>query len=219
MTEPDSSTDPRANLLHLAETRGVSLARLSALIGRNSTYLQQFVRKGSPRKLEEQDRGKLARFFGVAEDMLRGTEDISFGYARDAAAGWVDVPRLALGASAGPGALTAEEQPIGAFRFAERWLRGQGLDPATLSAIAVTGDSMEPTLRDGDEILVDRSQRPLRDGIHVVRLDDALLVKRLETGRPGVLSLLSDNPAYRVIEVSPGAVEVIGRVVWKSGRL
>jgi phage repressor protein C with HTH and peptisase S24 domain len=132
---------------------------------------------------------------------------------------WVDVPRLPLGASAGPGALALEELPIGAFRFSARWLRQQGLDPAQLSAIRVEGDSMEATLRDGDEILVDRTPRPLRDGIHVVRTGDALLVKRLDTGRPGVIALVSDNPAYRTLELPPEDVQVIGRVVWKSGRL
>ncbi|MFN5084067.1 MAG: helix-turn-helix transcriptional regulator [Novosphingobium sp.] len=129
------------------------------------------------------------------------------------------LPRLPLGASAGPGALALEEQPIGAFRFSARWLREQGLDSRMLSAIRVEGDSMEGTLRDGDEILVDRSPRPLRDGIHVVRTGEALLVKRVDLGRPGTITLVSDNPAYRPIELPPEEVQVIGRVVWKSGRL
>ena len=215
-----NDTDPRGRLLDLAAARQVSLAQLSALIGRNSSYLQQFVRKGSPRKLEEGDRRTLAQFFGVGESVLGAPEDNSRIVGGKAPrADWVDVPRLALGASAGPGAWAAEEQAIGAFRFAARWLRGQGLDPSQLSAIAVTGDSMEPTLRDGDEILVDRSRRALSDGIHVVRTGDALLVKRLDTGRPGAIGLISDNPAYRTIELPAGEVEVVGRVVWKSGRL
>jgi len=207
-------SDPRQRLLRLANDRGVSLSQLSALIGRNTSYLQQFVRKGSPRKLEETDRRTLARFFGVDESELGAPEEKSSSFAGKAPRGdWVEVPRLALGASAGPGALSADEQAIGAFRFSSRWLRGQGLDPAMLSAIAVAGDSMEPTLRDGDEILVDRSPRPMRDGIHVVRLDDVLLVKRLDLGRPGQVTLISDNAAYRSIEVAPGDVQVVGRVV------
>ena len=215
-----NGTDPRGRLLDLAAARQVSLAQLSALIGRNASYLQQFVRKGSPRKLEEGDRRTLAQFFGVGESVLGAPEDNSRIVGGKAPrADWVDVPRLALGASAGPGAWAAEEQAIGAFRFAARWLRGQGLDPSQLSAIAVTGDSMEPTWRDGDEILVDRSRRALSDGIHVVRTGDALLVKRLDTGRPGAIGLISDNPAYRTIELPAGEVEVVGRVVWKSGRL
>jgi len=132
---------------------------------------------------------------------------------------WADVPRLALGASAGPGAVPQEERAFGALRFARRWLREQGLDARHLAAIAVDGDSMDPTLRDGDEILVDRAPRPLRDGIHVVRLDDALLVKRLEQRPGGMISLISDNRAYRPIEVALPDIDVIGRVVWKGGRI
>lgn len=208
-----AASDPRERLLELAGERAVSLAQLSALIGRNSAYLQQFVRKGSPRRLAEGDRATLARFFGVSEGELRGPEEKSF------ASDWIDVPRLALGASAGTGALALEERAIGVFRFDRRWLRGQGLDPAMLSAIAVEGDSMEPLLRDGDEILVDRSPRAWRDGVHVVLLDNALLVKRLDFSRRGRVTLISDNDFYRPIERDAAQVRVIGRVVWKGGRL
>lgn len=200
--------DPRVRLLELAGERGVSLSQLSGLIGKNSSYLQQFVRKGSPRKLDELHRRTLARFFGVDELELGAPEEISLVQRgqmqrdRPPRGDWMDVPRLALGASAGPGVLSADEQPVGALRFSTRWLRGQGLDPAMLSAIAVSGDSMDPTLRDGDEILVDRTPRPLRDGIHVVRLGDALLVKRIATRKPGKIALISDNPAYRTIKLS-----------------
>jgi phage repressor protein C with HTH and peptisase S24 domain len=215
------TTDPRARLLQLASEQNASLSGLSELIGRNSTYLQQFIRKGSPRKLEETDRRTLARFFGVDEAELGAPEDFSNAppAAKQLRGDWVDVPRLPLGASAGSGLLPGEELPIGAFRFSARWLREQGLDPAQLSAIRVEGDSMEATLRDGDEILVDRTPRNWRDGIHVVRAGDALMVKRLDLARPGVVALVSDNLAYRTIELEPGEVEVIGRVVWKSGRL
>ena len=214
------TANPRVRLLELVSEHGASLSGLSELIGRNQTYLQQFIRKGSPRKLEETDRRTLARFFGVAESELGAPEDFSSAAPeKRSRSEWVDIPRLALGASAGPGALAGEEAAIGAFRFGTRWMREQGLDPAMLSSIVVAGDSMEPTLRDGDEILVDRSPRAWRDGIHVVRAGDALLVKRLDTGRPGTLALVSDNPAYRVVELLPEEVQVIGRVVWKSGRL
>ncbi len=212
--------DPRARLLELSEERGVSLSGLSALIGRNSSYLQQFVRKGSPRKLEEMDRGKLAAFFGVDEGELGAPEEISPIRAGSPRRNdFVDVPRLPLDASAGPGAYAADELPVDTFRFSARWLRAQGFEANMLSAIAVAGDSMEPLLRDGDEILVDRSPHPLRDGIHVVRVGDALLVKRLQVGVPGRIVLESENPAYRPIELPPEDVQVIGRVVWKGGRL
>ncbi|MFA7585367.1 MAG: S24 family peptidase [Novosphingobium sp.] len=226
-----NEADPRARLLALSIGQGVSLSQLSALIGRNSSYLQQFVRKGSPRKLEETDRRALARFLGVDESELGAPEE-KYDEGQVGGSGrhprnprnpsrldWIEVPRLPLGASAGPGAMAADERPFDSFRFSARWFRSQGLNPAMLSAIAVEGDSMEPTLRDGDEILVDREVRSLRDGIHVVRVGDAVMVKRLDTGRPGTIALLSDNPAYRAIELPMADVHVIGRVVWKGGRL
>ena len=210
----------RTRLLALAEERSVSLARLSRMLGKNASYLQQFIRKGSPRKLEENDRATLARFFRVDEIELGAPRDKYAGRMAGGYSGnWIAIPRLDLQASAGPGATADGEEEVGSFHFSERWLRDQGLQPDCLTAIAVRGDSMEPTLRDGDEILVESGPQDLRDGIHVVRVDGAILVKRLETSRPGRLTLLSDNAAYRPIERPADEVEVIGRAVWKSGRL
>jgi phage repressor protein C with HTH and peptisase S24 domain len=208
--------DPREKLAELARERGSSLAALSRMIDRNGSYLHQYINKGSPRRLEEQDRRKLAQFFGVAEAELGGPEEKSY---TGAPGDWVEVPRLPLEASAGPGALGAEEIPFDAFRFSHRWLREQGLDPAMLSAIRVMGDSMDPLLRDGDEILVDRTPRPFREGVHVIRLGEALHVKLLQAVPPDRLRLISKNPAYEPVEVAMADVDVVGRVVWKGGRL
>ena len=207
--------DPREKLFELARERGNSLAALSRMLGRNASYLQQYITKGSPRKLEEVDRRRLAQFFGVAEAELGAPEEKSLAAAGD----WVDVPRLPLEASAGPGAVGAEELPFDAFRFSRRWLREQGLDPAMLSSIRVMGESMDPLLRDGDEILVDRTPRPFREGVHVVRLGEALHVKLLQAVPPDRLRLISKNAAYEPVEVAMSDVDVVGRVVWKGGRL
>jgi hypothetical protein len=211
----------RARLLALSQERGASLAALSELLGRNPSYLQQFIRKGSPRKLEEQDRATLARFFGVGEEELREAKDISYVKPprRRESGDWVEVPRLDLGASAGPGALPSGEGAFDTFRFSRRWLAEQGLDRAELSAIRVEGDSMEPLLNDGDEILVDRSPRTFRDGIHLVRLGETLMVKRVASAGAGRIALLSQNLAYPPVEVAADEVAIIGRVVWKGGRV
>ena len=218
---PLSPDGVRARLLELSQARGVSLASLSDLLGRNPSYLQQFIRKGSPRRLEEQDRRTLARFFGIPEDELRGSQENSYVESpRPAEQGdWIAVPRLDLGASAGPGTVPDTESAFDTFRFSRRWLAEQGLDGARISAIRVAGDSMEPLLNDGDEILVDTAPRAFRDGIHVVRLGDTLLVKRVAQAGAGRLALLSQNLAYPPIEVAAEEVAIIGRVVWKGGRI
>jgi phage repressor protein C with HTH and peptisase S24 domain len=89
--------------------------------------------------------------------------------------------------------------------------------------IQVAGDSMAPTLDDGDDILVDRGDAAasLRDGIYVLRLDGALNVKRLIVDRARRrVSVKSDNPAYTswpTLDLE--RLDVIGRVVWAGRRL
>lgn len=219
--------DPaRDRLVELADGRGVSLSALSKLIGRNTTYLQQFIKKGSPRKLEENDRRTLAQFFGVDESQLGApdAEDKSYSTAKMPRKSWIAIPRLALGASAGAGALADDDAPVGHLGFSEGWLREMGLTPHALTALSVAGDSMDPTLADGDEILVARADAQLggrlRDGIHVIRRDGTLLVKRLLFEREGRVSVISDNKAYPSdADVPLEDVEVLGRVVWKGGRI
>ena len=57
--------DPRAVLERLIHQRGEDCASLSRLIGRNPAYVQQFIRRGTPKRLSEADREMLARYFGA----------------------------------------------------------------------------------------------------------------------------------------------------------
>ncbi len=133
------------------------------------------------------------------------------------------MPRLTLGASAGPGALDENERAAGALAFDARWLRALGGRPDMLSIIRVAGESMAPTLNDGDDIMVDRSDGAgrLRDGIYVLRMDDALMVKRLAlTPRRGRISIRSDNALYPGFEdIDPADVVIVGRVIWAGRRV
>lgn len=216
---PVSSTHPRERLAELVREGGHSLAALSRMLGRNAAYLQQFITRGSPRKLEEDDRRRLAQFFGIAESELGGQEPSRAGGAASPKGEWVSVPRLALEAAAGSGALGVHEVPFDSLQFSRRWLREHDLERADLSMIRVAGDSMEPVLREGDEILVDRRPGPWREGIHVIRIGDALLVKLLQALPPDQVRLVSHNPAYEPVEVARDEIDVVGRVVWKGGRL
>lgn len=216
--EGDGAMTPdRARLVELADRSRTSLAALSAMLGRNPSYLQQFVRKGSPRRLEEDDRRRLAEFFGVSESEL-GADPARAAPVRRGEEEFIAIPRLPLGASAGPGAFSAQEIAFDSYRFSRRWLREMGLEGADLTAIRVEGDSMEPVLRSGDEIFVDRTKRS-GEGIHVVRIGDALHVKQVQARGRGRIALISANEAYAPLELAAEEVEVIGRVVWKGGRV
>lgn len=211
----------RARLPTLARERGHSLAQLSRLLGRNPAYLQQYVSRGSPRHLDEPDLRLIAEFLGVAERDVRTrpAPDHHGPAPRNGAQEYREIPRLPLDASAGPGAVGGpQERPYDTIRFTRRWLREMGLEGAELSAIRVEGDSMEPLLRSGDEIFVDRNKRQ-GEGVFVVRIGDALHVKQIRASAPDTVALISANDAYAPLELPRAEVEVIGRVVWKGGRV
>jgi phage repressor protein C with HTH and peptisase S24 domain len=212
--------DARLYLERLIAERGEDYAGLSRLLGRNPAYVQQYIKRGTPKRLSEEDRRSLARYFGVTEEALGAPE-------REAplpAGNMVPVARLGVGASAGSGAFDGDERPRSHIAFDRAWLRALGAgDPQSLSIITVEGDSMAPTLADGDEILVDRSDGAarLRDGIYVLRMDEALIVKRLSVNPAArTASIRSDNPAYPGWPDCPlGGFDIVGRVVWTGRKL
>jgi phage repressor protein C with HTH and peptisase S24 domain len=189
------------------------------MLGRNAAYIQQYVRRGVPRRLGEEERRKLARYFGVSETLLGGpAETVS------APAGLISINRHAVAVSAGHGAIVSQELGKPYFAFDERWLKTlTPSSPSNLSIVRVEGDSMAPTLNAGDDILVDLggAAERLRDGIYVLRIDEALVVKRLALNPMGRrVTVQSDNPAYPDWpDCSLDEIKPIGRVIWSGRRI
>lgn len=212
-------SDPRLIVERLCAERGEDFAGLSRMLGRNAAYIQQFVRRGVPKRLKEEERRKLARYFSVPESLLGGPPE-----SDQAANGLVSIKRHSVRVSAGPGALVTEELGKACFAFDERWLGTlTASSPSKLSIVRVEGDSMAPTLSAGDDILVDLgdSAERLRDGIYVLRMDDSVVVKRLAlnpTGRRATVR--SDNPSYPDWpDCSLDDIKPIGRVIWAGRRI
>jgi phage repressor protein C with HTH and peptisase S24 domain len=212
-------SDPRLVLERLCAERGEDFAGLSRMLGRNAAYIQQYVRRGVPRRLGEEERRKLAQYFGVSQTLLGGPAE-----TMSAPAGLISVDRHAVAVSAGPGAIVTQELGKPYFAFDERWLKAlTPSSPSNLSIVRVEGDSMAPTLNAGDDILVDLGDagNGLRDGIYVLRIDDALVVKRIALNPIGRrLTVQSDNPAYPDWpDCSLDEIKPIGRVIWSGRRI
>lgn len=206
-----TTRDVRTELDRLIFENRASYASISRLLGRNPAYVQQFIRRGSPRNLDDRDRRLLAEFFGVPETTLGGPARPDHDL--------VEIPVLRIEASAGFGAVATSEDALTRFGFDERWLRAlTGARKMDLSIIRFMGDSMEPTLHHGDEGLIDSSDNHnrLRDGIYVLRADDTLMVKRIAL-QPGSrrITIASDNPAYPTWkDMDRSKIHVVGRVIW-----
>lgn len=99
------------------------------------------------------------------------------------------------------------------------YLADEGVDPDKVIGARVRGDAMGETLRDGEQVLIDRSQtRP--DGIFLVRIGAELHLRRIQRLVDGSLMLISDNTRYRPEVIKPQdmrEVEVLGRCGLRVG--
>lgn len=221
-----TSTEIRRENLNILIERYGSIANLNAQLGRNrkDATLSQ-IRKGSVHSGTGRPRI-------MGDTMAREIETkLSLGY------GWMDADhsneafpeeddliylrRLNVSACCGSAGIQNYEDDafVEQIQVSRPWfqeniskIREQGYELITAS-----GDSMEPTFRNGDLIVVDRQDRDLkRDGVFCVLVDGDLYVKRVQR-IPGAVLFISDNSLYRPFEIPIKEVEfrlqVLGRVV------
>lgn len=107
-------------------------------------------------------------------------------------------------------------------RFPRAWLSTlTDAAPAHLVFARGRGDSMMPTLLDGDIVLIDKTQHTFReqDVLWAVLMGDAAMIKRLRMRPSGRIALLSDNPMIPPDEVDPSEIRIVGRVVFIGRRM
>ncbi|MFU2510600.1 LexA family transcriptional regulator [Pseudoalteromonas sp. ASV78] len=171
--------------------------------------------------LDEEDRQlAVAAFFEFIKD---GNEDLNVvkkvvNSIRSNATDFEKVPVIDVEISAGFGANIEREKVRGYLAFRGDWLKEKHLSSSRLAVVFAKGDSMQPTVNDGDALLVDmRPIEKIADGIHVLRMDDHLFVKRLQKAFTGDIEIISDNNFYKPQTVAPDQLDklnVIGKVVW-----
>lgn len=139
--------------------------------------------------------------------------------------GAVLIPRYDVRPSAGNGgAISDPDEPSGFMALDGSWIRRVlGCRPEVVVLVEAGGDSMDPTIADRDPLLVDTSDRDLRqNAIYVFRVETSVQVKRIQRKITGEVSLISDNPAYpaeTLTKAQAEGLEVIGRVVWHGHKL
>lgn len=132
---------------------------------------------------------------------------------------FIFVPRYNIQAAAGHGQLVNNEKPEFSMAFRRYWIENYiTRDIKNLSVISVKGDSMEGVLNDGDSILINHSETTPRDGLYVLRINENLLVKRLQLMPGGIINVISANDAYPTFEIHLSQINdeiaIIGRVEW-----
>lgn len=135
----------------------------------------------------------------------------------------VAIPILDVYVSAGPGYENEAARGSEALPFPRSLLRQLGVREKHARFMVARGDSMIPTIKDGDLVLVDNSFTRAKDeGVYVVVVGNGLRIKRIAFGWQGAINLLSDNEQYPPEKVEAPEAEslrVVGKVVWSGGQL
>lgn len=143
------------------------------------------------------------------------THDIE---AQNNAKEYFNIPVLNIHASAGHGAEILTEESSKSLVFKKEWINAHRLQSKDLVMIHAKGDSMEPSITCGDELLIDKSPMDsFVDGIYIIRIEKDLFVKRLRKRLTGAIDIISDNPAYpneTIDDTNSELLHVIGKVVW-----
>lgn len=141
--------------------------------------------------------------------------------------GYTGVLQLTARGSTGDGDDNPHVEIRGVMAFKSAWLRANNLNQKHLDVIYASGNSMEPTINDGDVLLVDESKIEPKDGqIFAMQSESkGTIVKRLVRSDFDGWIIRSDNPdkarygdeTLRDGEINE--VRIIGRVVWRGGML
>ncbi|MDX9787197.1 MAG: S24 family peptidase [Desulfobacterales bacterium] len=205
-------------LERLSQAAGIgSQTALADVLGVNRSAITQARKKDAiPSKWLLQ----IYRTYGLNPDWLEKGEGQTFIDSSHSPIGQTEafrqIPKVKARLCAGDGSFEVESEIDSFFSFRAAWLQRKGT-AAHMVLMDVFGNSMEPEIRDGDTVLIDKSQKDILAGaIYAVGIEDTIMVKRLEK-HPQALVLISDNTSYAPIHLKKedmNTVRIIGKVVW-----
>ncbi len=135
------------------------------------------------------------------------------------------VPRHDAAAAAGGGVINFDAPPIDHLALSKTWLLQNGIRAEACSLISAIGQSMEPSIYDGDLIMIDHRKRDIHNRRIYVFNDrtNGTRIKRLELSKD-VIAVHSDNPDKQEFpteyhtgeEMNAISQNIIGEVVWSG---
>ena len=223
-SEPEHGTEERVERLREAIKKIGSAREAARLSGLPYGTLQGYIRGG---ELKLSNAASIARAAGVRLEWLASGDGPMQGEhpvvtAPKPPPGYVFLPLVEARAAAGNHGGLSSDNIVDFIAFSEGYLK-QTLHrkPQNLALLTASGDSMDPTIRDGDLLLVDTSARRIEGSrIYVLAIGGALMVKRIQLRLDGSVVVKSDNTIYEP-EVVPAdqtsGLNILGQVIWQAG--
>lgn len=205
---------------------GLSVAHVAEIAGVNRSFIYDILR-GRSAKPGLRNLERVAAAIRVDRDwLLHGIGEVEgeSPFVVNPDEEFVSIP-LAAPRSTRPGTIElAESSPGRDYHFRRSWIRQSlGTSPTNLRILNVEGDSMSPTLIEGDTVLVDMARRaPNPPGIFVLHDGMGLVAKRLEhvpNSEPPRVRIISDNPLYAPYEGIADEINIVGRIRWFAREL
>lgn len=172
------------------------------------------------RRVQHDELKPLSELLGLQDDGSSLSPATLEALAAEYGLALVDEIDLALGM--GASFLDGHPEVLGIVPFKEEWLRGLHEGPIDrLKVVRGRGDSMQPTIQDGDIVLVDTAHRRIddQDRIWAIAYGELGMIRRIRVTPRGTWMLMPDNAVVRPDEVGDGEAAVIGRVIWIGRRI
>ncbi|MFP4533345.1 MAG: XRE family transcriptional regulator [Desulfobacterales bacterium] len=126
------------------------------------------------------------------------------------------VPMAEAKLNAGGGHVVISEQYGELYAFRKDWLRQVATASHSIVLMMVEGESMTPTISDGDTVMIDMGRTRIKSGsIFAIGIEDTIIIKRLEYLVDGRIRIISDNrQEYAPYEADSKEIRIIGEVIW-----
>lgn len=207
--------------------RNLDYKELSSALGKNHAYVQQYIKRGIPSELREKDLRKLAELLDLEDELLAVSHSTP---TTETASGNIDEIDITAGLGGGgisiienttANGITFHKEVVRDHWRLPEWMLGRmGVKAPHVAAFPSRGDSMTPTIEDGDVVFVDTRHRvPSPPGIYALADEfGGVVVKRLEvTSRPGeemiTVQISSDNPRHMTRVLNLDEIQIIGRYI------
>ncbi len=194
----------------LIKQKGKNYRSLSMAIGKNEAYLHQYINKGSPLRLPEEQRRKLALLLDVDEQQLTDIKLPKSIETSNISSNNVIVEMIATDRSLED----AETTGFWSIPLSQILTVSQS-KPEDLKLLRVSGDSMQPTFKDGDYVFADLStDKFCGDGLYLIEQNNHLLVRRVQQFSSNEALLISDNANYKTVTSSFKKLKIVGKIVY-----
>lgn len=178
------------NLKRLRKGKDITQEQLGDYLGVTKSFISQVENDIS--KLTDSQIIKLNHFFNtdITKQSLVNEENLNKDTVKI-----IQLPyRKNVRASAGGGCYCFDEMDLEFYEIPAEVAKKIDVDNSDV--LDVYGNSMSPTIVEGDKIVVDKSQQSIIDGkVYVIREDERIMVKRVQK-LANEIRIISDNKDY-----------------------